>query len=743
MDSLSANGGQVNQDHATCQSVEPQAILNELLPVLHRLDLLLEQAIQTNEVGQGADVAFDLYRGFYIDPAEAARLLKRTPGASLYARSGLPAALCEAALRDAGSRLARLQREFGLSAFDVDLIVIALAPEIDLRYERIYAYLQDDVSRRRPSVDLALNLLCANAADKLARRVHFAPDAPLVQQGLIHLIADRDKPQPPLLAYDLRLDEQIVTFLIGQQTLDSRLASCCRWVMPQEMAAMGQPPPPIAQALTTLVRARWTQQKPVRVYLHGPRGNNKRSIARAVAAATRLPLLEVNLAQGVEADTQVEWLPRLVLRAARLRGALIYLDNLDALLSGPQQTGWQRLMAAMSDHAGVILMTGTLPWPGSERTPTGVMTVACDLPTYADRRAYWQAQLAAAGVVLPPDDLDILADRFRLTFTQITETLTLGIQFAQWRAATTAPGAPPLHAAPSLDDLFAAARTQTGHDLAALVQKLDPVYTWEDIVLPPDSMAQLREICRRVAQQQRVLAEWGFGQKLSRGKGIHALFTGASGTGKTMAAEIIAKDLGLDLYRIDLSSVVSKYIGETEKNLDRIFTAAAAANAILFFDEADALFGKRSEVKDAHDRYANIEISYLLQKMEEYEGVVILATNLRNNLDSAFVRRMAFIVQFPQPDETDRLRIWQTVWPQAMPLAPDLDLAFMARQFKLSGGNIKNIALAAAFFAADDGQRVTNHHLMLATRRELQKMGKMVVPQEFGSYAHLIGPQPS
>jgi len=181
--------------------------------------------------------------------------------------------------------------------------------------------------------------------------------------------------------------------------------------------------------------------------------------------------------------------------------------------------------------------------------------------------------------------------------------------------------------------------------------------------------------------------------------------------------------------------VVSKYIGETEKNLARIFQEAETSNAILFFDEADALFGKRSEVKDAHDRYANIEISYLLQKMEEYEGVVILATNLRRNLDDAFVRRMAFTLQFPFPDEADRLRIWQQIWPPETPLAGDLDLAFMARQFRLAGGNIKNVALAAAFLAAEDGQMVTMEHLIVATRRELQKMGKSVVDGQFGEYA--------
>ena len=224
-------------------------------------------------------------------------------------------------------------------------------------------------------------------------------------------------------------------------------------------------------------------------------------------------------------------------------------------------------------------------------------------------------------------------------------------------------------------------------------------------------------------------------RSLAMGKGLNVLFAGPSGTGKTMAADVLANTLGFDLYKIDLSSVVSKYIGETEKSLARIFAEARTSNAILFFDEADALFGKRTQVKDAHDRYANVEISYLLQKMEEYDGVVILATNLRKNLDEAFVRRLHFTIEFPMPDVTDRRRIWQQIWPEAAPRDPALDLDFMARQIEVAGGNIRNIALASAFLAAADGGTVTMQHLIQATQREYQKMGKVVVNGEFGKYA--------
>ena len=242
--------------------------------------------------------------------------------------------------------------------------------------------------------------------------------------------------------------------------------------------------------------------------------------------------------------------------------------------------------------------------------------------------------------------------------------------------------------------------------------------------MPADETAQLHEICDRFNYRDKVLNEWGFARKLSYGLGITALFSGGSGTGKTMAAEVIANALGLDLYRIDLAQVVSKYIGETEKNLDKVFTAAANANAILFFDEADALFGKRSEVKDSHDRYANLEISYLLQKMEQYEGIAILATNLSDNLDQAFTRRLAFSIHFPFPDEAARLQLWARAWPQRGTHFGIGGSSLLARELKLAGGNIKNIALGTAFKAAGRSHQINWQHVLHATLHEYQKLGR-------------------
>jgi SpoVK/Ycf46/Vps4 family AAA+-type ATPase len=286
--------------------------------------------------------------------------------------------------------------------------------------------------------------------------------------------------------------------------------------------------------------------------------------------------------------------------------------------------------------------------------------------------------------------------------------------------------------------LHRACRAESSPTLEAHAQKLRARYRWEDLVLPDDVRAQLQDVCNAVRFRARVHGEWGFERKFSLGRGLTVLFSGPSGTGKTMSAEVLAGDLDLDLFKINLAEVVSKYIGETEKNLARIFDEAESANGILLFDEADALFGKRSEVKDSHDRYANIEINYLLQRLEEFEGIVILTTNMLKNLDPAFTRRIQYTVEFPAPNERGRGELWAKVFPAATPRATDLDLDFLAKRFKLSGANIKNIALNSAFLAASNGGVVDMAHVVTALRREYHKMGKLASRSEFGAYYHLI-----
>jgi SpoVK/Ycf46/Vps4 family AAA+-type ATPase len=377
----------------------------------------------------------------------------------------------------------------------------------------------------------------------------------------------------------------------------------------------------------------------------------------------------------------------------------------------------RRLLDELVRYGGASLLGG------SRRDPPagldGMLHAPLELPDRGARRDLWANALAAHAIVTDERTVDQLAARFRLTLDQITDAVAVARNVGRLNSRSVLPG-----------DLFAAARTRTDAAPAGLARKIEPSHDWRDLVLEDDTVGQLRELCQQVVEQPVVMEDWGFGRRHTRGKGVSALFAGPSGTGKSTAADLIAGELGLQLLKIDLSQVVSKYIGETEKNLERVFSAAENANAILFFDEADALFGKRSEVRDSHDRYANVEIAYLLERMEEYDGVAILATNLSQNMDDAFVRRLSFVIQFPFPTEADRVRIWKLQFPDEAARDGDIDFAALARDFRLTGGSIRNIVQAAAYLAAGDRRPIGTAHLLHATRREYQKLGRNFPAEE-------------
>jgi SpoVK/Ycf46/Vps4 family AAA+-type ATPase len=353
-------------------------------------------------------------------------------------------------------------------------------------------------------------------------------------------------------------------------------------------------------------------------------------------------------------------------------------------------------------------------------------------PTVAQQREAWK-MCVTEGIIVAhhasigdskEDFLNALVQQFDFTFAQIRQTSDSARAAAQLRDPKTT--------AMATGDIWRAARMLFSNNLRGLADRIVPMCDFDDLVLPTDTLLQLREIAAQVSRRGHVYERWGFGERLSRGKGIAALFAGPSGTGKTMAAEVLAKHLNLDLYRVDLAGVVSKYIGETEKNLRQVFDAAEESGAILFFDEADALFGKRSEVRDSHDRFANIEINYLLQRMEDYRGLAILATNMKSLLDQAFLRRLRFLVDFPFPSAADRMRIWRGIFP-AKAETTGVDYAFLSR-LEIAGGNIKNIAMNAAFLAASHDQPIGMQHVLSAARREYMKIDKLVLESEFGRY---------
>jgi hypothetical protein len=669
----------------------------ELLAVLRRIDSLLRCAVAAADATFEPGASADPFRGLHVGRMEIERLLKREPGWPLLAAVGE-----EEGDHDAG--LLALAEAFALSAFEVDVLVVALAPELDLKYERIFAYLQDDVTRTRPTVDLVLDLLCPSAEWRLARRAVFNADAPLLRGRMIELFPDGD-PEAPLLRRVLKVDDQVVRGLLGTGGLDHRLLTFCE-LTPAVRGCTVLLPERTTQELASIVR----QPEAPRLYFRGPPGSGRHAAATALAGSRGAPLLMANVAELPGP------LAPILMREALLHGAFLYLTGVDELCRAERARDRDGLLAPLRRHPGPVILAGSGRWsaaPGAVGDEAlALQVVEFPIPEVRIRGEVWRKEIRHAG--LPQDGVDVngLAGRFRLTAGQIREAAAEAAVLER-----QVPGR-------ADERLFSAARGQTGHALGGLAVRLMPMFGWDDIVVPSDTAAQLREICGRVDHGDRVLGHWGFDHKLSLGRGISALFAGPPGTGKTMAAEVVANALRLDLYRIDLASVVSKWIGETEKNLDRIFTAARDANAILFFDEADALFGRRSEIKDSHDRYANIEIAYLLQKMEEHEGVALLATNRMDDLDDAFLRRLSFVVRFPFPEVDERERIWASVWPEAAPLAADVDWRQLAHEFAFTGAEIKNVSVAAAFLAAADDTPVTMGHIHHAARREYGKSGR-------------------
>jgi hypothetical protein len=478
---------------------------------------------------------------------------------------------------------------------------------------------------------------------------------------------------------------------------------------------------------------RWDEHaSPPVILLHGRYGAGHRGAAGVLASTFGRPLLQLDASLPNTADLPLGRRVMLAEREAMLADAVLCWSAVDALLHvEPGQEADQRTFtrALAAGRVPTVLLAERGWEPGRALDQRPFLRLELADSTYAERRELWAAGLNGSSA-LGPDELSALAARFRLSAGQIQDAIA--------RARTLAWARDPSNGHISADDIDAACRVQAQHRLGTLARKLEPRYRWDDIVLPLPQLTTLHLISAMIRQRPVVYGEWGFDRKLAMGKGVIALFAGSSGTGKTMAAEILAHELGLDLYRIDLSSVVNKYIGETEKNLERLFSEAQASDAILFFDEADALFGKRSGVSDAHDRYANIETAYLLQRTEEYNGLVILASNLPKNMDDAFVRRVHFTVNFPAPEEAERLEIWRRTFPREAPRADDLDLEFLARRLKITGGNIRNVILAGAFLAAEEGGPITMRHLIRAAAYEFQKMGKMLLESDFGKYFDLI-----
>ncbi|MCW5983255.1 MAG: ATP-binding protein [Bryobacteraceae bacterium] len=598
-----------------------------------------------------------------------------------------------------------LARAFDLTAFDCDLVMLAAAPDFDPSIEILYAYAQDDAARKYPTAQIALALFTDGAAARFAAQRRLEEAAPLRR---FELVAVEEGPNAGAAfhARPLKLDDRIREFLAGSDALDPRLVRLTR-----EAPAIALPG--AQQSLVEDLHKRMESGACDSLNLTGPADCGKLLVARAVFRRLGRRLIEVDPQRLPSEAGDREATLRIAVREARL-ASLAYF------LKAPEGDPGEK-QAAAKFLEWVERVQAPIAVDSAERLASsrGFLVSAVERPGRKFQVQMWSATLGDHAAAVESELAD-LVEQFDLG----PEAIARAAQDARTRSN----GAGPVAAA----HLWDACRAQSGWRMEDLAQRLAPAHSWDDIVLTPDTEKQLREIGAQVARRAQVYERWGFARDLRRGRGISALFSGPSGVGKTMSAEVLANHLALDLYRIDLAGVVSKYIGETEKNLRRIFDATEQSGAILFFDEADALFGKRTEVKDSHDRYANIEVNYLLQRMEEYRGLAILATNRKSALDRAFLRRLRFLVDFPFPDAAHRREIWFKSFPEDAPRG-ELDFDFLAR-LEIAGGNIRNIALNAAFLAAERGGRIEFDDVLHAVHREYSKIDKLVTESEFGRH---------
>ncbi len=648
----------------------------------------------------------DPFRGLYLSDETVDRLLDGRPDppgatspADDAARAARTTVEADADRREAEGndelRLRRLARAAALDDLDVELLIIALLPDLDHRFERLYAYLNDDVTRRRASVGLALQLAGRSAISATARG-RLEPSRPLVASGLL-LVEDTDR---PLLTRALRVPDRVAAHLLGDDAPDPLVAPLI-----EPVAAWSNP---MADQLARALGAGVTF-----VYLHERLAGTGSAVAVSALAQAGWSAIAVDLrrlAGGHDAAALVA----LTVREALLAGG--------GVVAGPVTSLADVAVEAVQLFATApvpVMLVGAATWD-PQWSMTAPLVLEAPPLGGRERVRLWEREIGGHNGSLDPGEV---AGHLALGPTQIQRAVR-----AAESSARLAGGAL------TADDLRRGVRAQNAAGLERLARRIEPEVGWDDLVLAPAVLRGLREVAGRARHRDTVLTDWRMRRGGGRGHGVTALFAGDSGTGKTMSAEVIATDLRLDLYTVNLATVVDKYVGETEKNLERIFAEAAGVNAVLFFDEADAIFGKRSDVRDAHDRYANIESAYLLQRLETFDGLAVLATNLRANIDEAFTRRLDAIIDFPAPTPELRRSLWVHCLTAPLPIAEDLDLDFLAESFELAGGNIRSASTTAAYLAAAAGTPVTMEHLIAAVEQEYRKLGRLVLEREFGRY---------
>jgi len=650
--------------------------------------LILSDAAATDALAPVVDSKPNLFSRLFGPDEPAPRPRPAGPSGKEIARAR--STMDERAKSEPPPAAIMLKRQFDLSEFDLAILLLCAASELDTRVAGLCAQAQNDSAKRYPTYALALALFPNPSWDALS------PERSLRYWQLIEITRP---PATPLTGSPLRADERVLNYLKGLNHLDERLAIFLTLLATPGQSTPVDLPPSQQSTADTLGEGLRAGHLPELIHLLGPDSASKREIASETATKLSLALYAISAESLPSSPAELESLTRTWRRESLLLPVALYVDARDA------ERDFAPVTRFLARSRGLMFLDTRDSWRTLQRES---LTIDVDRPTRAEQRHAWNMLLNDADIA------GLLASQFHMSIPEIHRAFSSAAHAKQGGTE---------------DRLWEACRSSSRSKLDLLAQRLEPKATWEDLVLPPAEAASLREIVTHARRRIQVYDEWGFAKRMNRGFGLSALFAGDSGTGKTMAAEVIANDLKLNLYRIDLSAVVSKYIGETEKNLRQVFDAAEDGGTILFFDEADALFGKRSEVKDSHDRYANIEINYLLQRMEAYSGLAILATNLKNSLDAAFLRRLRFVVQFPFPGISERKRIWERAFPEVLPTEA-LDLSFLSR-LNIAGGTIHNIAIKSAFLAAGKRGPVSMENILEAARTEFRKLERPINEADF------------
>jgi AAA+ superfamily predicted ATPase len=628
--------------------------------------------------------------------------------------------------------LPHLSEVFGLEPFEEQCLFISFAPELDRKYEKLFAYLQDDVNIKFPTVDLALKLLCRGEEERLQFREYFSPDGKLSR---FFLEDEADERAASSLVYKLKLKDRVIRFFLYNENMNTDLTESAEIVEPEY-----NPAPLIFEKELNERMIRYTENnydtykrdgKSLLFQLCGRQGSGKKLQVQHFCHSFEQKLLMVDLRKLTSGSTSFKVSLGTVLFEAVLHRAVVCFSHLECLFGDDgDDEKILTLLDVFKPFKGILFFLSEVHWKPKERFRELVyVSIEMKLPLEHERKILWE-HFADVYNIADWANWAVLSNKFKFTPGQIENAVMTAKNLSsldQGELEGLTEG-----------NLYSACYGQVHHHLERKATLVRANYRLEDLILPEEQKQQLQNACNQVKYRNTVYDDWGFHKKLSYGKGLSILFSGPPGTGKTMGAQVVARELMLELYKVDLSQVISKYIGETEKNLREIFDEAKYSNAILFFDETDALFGKRSEVKDAHDKYANIEVAFLLQKMEEYDGVTVLATNYLQNIDEAFLRRIQFIIQFPFPDAEQREKLWRGIFPKETPLSEDIDYKYLGKKFEVSGGNIKNMAVYAAFLAAERKRRVGMAEIITAARFEMRKSGKVLVPDEFPEYADIF-----